>query len=111
MHLLDTTLNLTDNKYKPYSKEDSNVRYIHKKSNHPIIIKKNLPEMIQIRINRLSKNEKIFKNSVPTYQNALIDSNLKHMLKYSENKNPQTKKKQNLLRKTIYFNPPFCQSV
>ena len=33
------------------------------------------------------------------------------MLKYSENNNTQTKKKRNRLRKIIYFNPPFCQSV
>ena len=33
------------------------------------------------------------------------------MLKYSENKNSQTKKKRNRPRKIIYFNPPFCQSV
>ena len=44
--------------------------------------------MIEKRINRLSKSEKIFKNSVPIYQNALTDSNFKHKLKYSVNKNP-----------------------
>ena len=50
-------------------------------------------------------------NSVPTYQNALNNSNFKHMLKNSENKNLQTKKKKNRLRKIIYFNQLFCQSV
>merc|ERR1712096_235557 len=75
------------------------------------IIKKNLPEMIEKRINRLSKSENIFKNSVSTYQNSLNDSNVKHELKYSENNNPQTKKKANRPRKIIYFNPPFCQSL
>ena len=67
--------------------------------------------MIEKRINRLYKNEKIFKNSISAYQNALNDSNFKHKLKYSENKNPQTKKKANRPRKIIYFNPPFCQSL
>jgi len=67
--------------------------------------------MIEKRINRLSKNEKIFKNSISTYQNALNDSNFKHKLKYSENNNPLAKKKTNRPRKIIYFNPPFCQSV
>ena len=41
------------------------------------------------------KSEKIFKNSITIYQNALNDSNFKHKLKYSENKNPLTKKKRN----------------
>ena len=67
--------------------------------------------MIEKRINRLSKNEKIFNNSISTYQSALNDSNFKHKLKYSENNNPPAKKKTNRPRKIIYFNPPFCQSV
>ena len=91
-YFLDKTQNLTDDEYKPYRKENSDFKYINKKSNHPIVIKKNLPEMIEKKINRLSKSEKIFKNSVPTYQNALNDSNFKHMLIYSEIY-PQTKKK------------------
>ena len=110
-NFLDTTLNLTDDEYKPYRKENSDVKYINNKSNHPLIIKKNLPELIETRINRLSKSEKIFKNSVPTYQNALNDSNFKHTLKYSDNRILQTKKKNNRPMKIIYFNPPFCQSV
>ena len=37
--------------------------------------------------------KKIFKNYVPTFQNALNDSNFNFMLKYSENKNPKATKK------------------
>ena len=62
--------------------------------------------MIERRIVRLSKNEQIFNNSVVTYQNALGNANIKHTLKYTENKKTQTKKKTNQPRKTIYFNPP-----
>ena len=36
---------MTYNLYKPYRKENSEVRYINNKSNHPKIIKKNLPNM------------------------------------------------------------------
>ena len=39
-NFLDTTLNLADDEYKPYRKENSEVKYINKKSNHPTIIKK-----------------------------------------------------------------------
>ena len=67
--------------------------------------------MIERRINRLSKNEQIFNNSVTVYQKALDNANFKHKLKYTENKKTQTKKKTNRQRKTIYLNPPFCQSV
>ena len=55
----------------------------------------------------LTDYEKV-KNSV---QNALSDSNFKCMLKYSENKNSQIKRKSNQPSKIIYFNPSFCQSV
>ena len=110
-NFLDTTLDMTNNLYKPYRKENSEVRYINNKSNHPKIIKKNLPAMIERRINRLSKNEQIFNNSVATYQNALKTNNFKHTLKYTENKKTQTEKKTNCPRNTTYFNPPFCQSI
>ena len=46
-----------------------------------------------------------------TYQNALDNAKFKHKLRYTENIKTQTKKKTNRPRKTIYFNPPFCQSV
>ena len=110
-NFLDTTLDMTNNLYKPYHKENSEVRYINNKSNHPKIIKKNLPAMIERKINRLSKNVQIFNNTVAAYQKASDNANFKHTLKYTENKKTQTKKKTNRQRKTIYFNPPFCQSV
>ena len=68
MQFLDTTLDMINNLYKPYRKENSEVRYINNKSNHPKIIKKNLPAMIERRTNRLSKNEKKFNNSVAAYK-------------------------------------------
>ena len=67
--------------------------------------------MIEKRLNRLSKNEEIFKNSITGYQNALINSNFKHKLKYSNDQDNQNKKKPKRTRKIIYFNPPYCQSV
>ena len=52
----------------------------------------------------------MLKNSVLTNKNALNDSNFKHMLKYSENKNPELKKRKRQ-RKFFYLNQPFCQSI
>ena len=48
--------------------------------------------MIQNRIIKLSKNEKIFNESVSIYQEALTKSNFKHKLKYTEDKNTKCKK-------------------
>ena len=53
----------------------------------------------------------IFKESITGYQNALTNSNFKHKLKYSNHQSNQTKMKPAPTRKTIFFNPPYCQSV
>ena len=110
-NFLDISLDTSNNIFKPYQKENSNIIYVNNYSNHPPIIKKNLPQMIEKRLNRLSKNEEIFKNSITGYQNALINSNFKHKLKYSNDQDNQNKKKPKRTRKIIYFNPPYCQSV
>ena len=43
---LDVTLNLTDSTYKPYHKPNDEICYIHKESNHPPSITKQLPVSI-----------------------------------------------------------------
>ena len=40
---LDITLNLLDGTYKPYQKPENALQYIHKKSNHPPYIIKQIP--------------------------------------------------------------------
>ena len=57
---LYVTLNLTENTYKPYRKDDQLPVYIHKKSNHPPMIKKNLPTMIERRISDRCSNKELF---------------------------------------------------
>ena len=59
--------------------------------------------MIQKQINKLSKNEKIFNESVSIYQEVLTKSNFKHELEYKEDKNSQCKKTQNRKRKIIFL--------
>ena len=62
--------------------------------------------MIERRINRLSKNEQMFNNSVAIYQNALDNANFKHIINYTEKKKKQTKNKTNRPRKTVNLNTP-----
>ena len=40
---LDVRLNLTDSTYKPYHKPNDEICYVHKESNHPPSITKQLP--------------------------------------------------------------------
>ena len=102
-------MNLTLNNYCPFTKPNAKIIYINNGSNHPKIIRKNIPLMVENRLNKLSKNKESFDNIKGVYQNALANSNFNHKLTYNEV--PNTKNKRNRRRKCIYYNPPFCQSV
>ena len=73
-NFLDLTFNLEENIYKPYIKENSTTCYVHKMSNHPDIVKKNIPKMIKNRIVKLSSNQDIFEREIKTYNEALTDA-------------------------------------
>ena len=68
---LDITLDLRTEIYKPYKKPNSNLTYIHKQSNHPPSIIKNLPKRINKRLSTNSKNAQIFNEACPEYTEAL----------------------------------------
>ena len=68
---LDITLDLKTEFYKPYKKPNSNFTYIHKQSNHPPSIIKNLPKSINKRLSTHSKNAQIFNEACPAYTEAL----------------------------------------
>ena len=57
VNFLDATLNLNNGKYWPYAKDNNQPLYIHRDSNHPPNITKELPQMIESRIVSLSCNE------------------------------------------------------
>ena len=109
---LDITLDLEVNKHRPFHK--AKPIYIHKDSNHPQHIIKEIPNMIQKRISMLSSDEEIFNNAIGPYKEALlksgydIDEGSGNELRFT----PKTKKKRKRKsRPTIYFNPPFSLSV
>ena len=54
VNFLDVTFDLTTGKYKPYRKPNDNPLYIHKHSNYPPSISKQLPTSINKRISTLS---------------------------------------------------------
>ena len=71
VNFLDVTLDLTTEKYKPYSKPATTPLYVHSKSNHPPCIKKNIPGAISKRLSEISSDEEAFKEAAPPYQEAL----------------------------------------
>ena len=62
---LDVTFNLTDSSYCPFNRTNNEINYIHKQSNYPPSIIKQLPLSVERRLSKFSSNEKIFNDSIP----------------------------------------------
>ena len=111
VNYLDVTFNLSNATYRPFCKTNHEIAYIHKESNHPPSILRQIPLPIESRLSKHSSNEKIFKESTQIYQEALKKSGYNHQLihqKSINNKNKDTKRRK---RKIIWFNPPYSKNV
>ena len=117
-NFLDVTLDLSNNSYKPFIKPNQNPSYINVNSNHPKNIIKQIPKAVNLRIGKLSANEKIFKESSKRYIEALKNSGFKEDFRYlklnmtneiAKENNNYVQKNKNRKRKIIWFNPPFCK--
>ena len=107
---LDVVMDLQNEAYEPYRKPNSEILYIHSKSNHPAYIKKELPNMISKRISSLSTNEEVFNSAILQYQLSIQNNAYKEELKYEPNNTCTTRKRQRK-RNILYYHPPFCSSV
>ena len=58
VNYLDVTLNLLNSTYQPFSKPNNEINYIHKESNHPPSIIKQVLFSVESRLSSLSSNEK-----------------------------------------------------
>ena len=90
MDYLDVTFNLTNSPYRLFSKTNNEINYIHKQSNHPPSIIKQLPLSVQRCLSKLSSNEKIFNDSISTYQEALIKAGYNQKLTYQKQDQKKT---------------------
>ena len=107
---LEVKLNLTDSTYIPYHKRNDEICYIHKESNHPPSITKQLPISIKARLSKISSKKKVFNESVSLCQEALDKSGYNHKLKFQKTSTNNTQHRQRK-RNMISFNPPFSKSV
>ena len=106
--ILDVFFDLSKNTYSPFRKPGNEPLYINSKSNHPPSIIKQLPSIINKRLNDLSCNKEEFDKATPMYKKALISSGQDNKLKFDQNKNlPKRTRK----RKIIWFNQPISMSV
>ena len=111
VNFLDVTFNLENNTFEPYMKPNHSPVYVHKESNHPPKILKNIPVSVNKRLCAISSNEEVFRAAIPPFQQALKNSGYDHELKYTPETQANTKKKKNRKRKVTYFNPPFSINV
>ena len=115
VNFLDVTMNLTTGEYKPYIKPNNVPLYVHRESNHPPNIIKNIPENISKRLSAISSNEQVFNKAAKEYQAALEKSGYKDKLKYRPNENNSDHKnaaeKRKRQRNITWFNPPYSKNV
>ena len=109
VNYLDVTLNLNDGTFKPYHKPTDTINYIHKESNHPPAIIKQLPISFESRLSTISSSHEVFEEAKKPYQDALEKSGFKHKLEYHPS--DRSEKSANRKRKIIWFNPPFNKAV
>ena len=109
-HFLDVTLNLSTEKYYPYRKPNDRPLYIHRQSNHPPSIIKNIPASISRRLTDISSDQTVFVDAKPIYDNALRESGFNEETQYLAHRKGKAKRK-NRQRKIIWFNPPYSQNV
>ena len=84
VNFLDVTLNISENSYKPFNKTNTIPTCINVNSHQPTSIVKQIPNVIIIRINRLSSSKNIFNNHKEFYNEALHNSGCKNELQYFE---------------------------
>ena len=112
---LDITMDLRTGIHKPFMKENNTPLYVHRESNHPPSILKNIPKSINKRLSSISSNESEFKKAAPAYQEALTKSGYDLKLVYnSPNDNPteeNTNNKRSRKRNVTWFNPPYSENV
>ena len=111
VNFLDVTLDLKTGKHLPYTKEGNVPLYVHKQSNHPPSILRNIPESINKRLSQISSDKECFDKTKSIYQDALTKSGYEYTLTYKDTAPdaPRTRRKRQ--RNITWFNPPYSQNV
>ena len=112
VNFLDVTFDLHKEKFYPYRKPNDRPIYIHRDSNHPSHVTKQLPIAVNKRLSEISSDKESFDNFKGDYEKALSDSKLRSDLNYeppAPENNATTTRKRN--RKIIWFTPPYNASL
>jgi len=108
---LDVTFDLTSGSYKPYMKPNNKLLYVHRQSNHPPALLKNIPLNINKRLTNISSSKEVFDAAIAPYQKALQESGYDHKLTYQPEAQQTTRNKRKRKRNVTWYNPPWNSSL
>ena len=110
VQFLDVEFDIEKKTYKPFIKPNDVPLYVHRNSDHPESILRNIPLVINKRISTLSSSEEIFKSVVPLYQNALDKAGYSFKMKYDPDNHTTKKKNRDRKKDVLWFNPPYIKT-
>ena len=114
VNFLDLTLDLKCGKYFPFRKPGDTPVYVHKMSNHPPVIIKNIPAAVSRRITDISSDKAAFDQAAPVYNSALKASGYSESITFLENRKQaptDIRRSKKRSRNVIWYNPPFSKNV
>ena len=107
---LDVLFNLKEGTHRAWVKPEQVIHYVHRESNHPAHVLKNIPAEVERRLSALSSNREMFEAAKGPFQDALKRAGYNKELVYDSTKVRRTRKRTRN-RRILWFNPPFCLSV
>lgn len=108
---LDVTFR-RDGSFRPFRKSGTTTNYVHHQSNHPPSIIRNIPPMINHRINSISSSKETFDAAKPYYEDALRRSQHQDFNMVFTGTECTTKsRKKSRKRNILWFNPPYSNTV
>ena len=87
---------------------------VHRLSNHPPSIIKNIPKNINKRLSSINSDEKMFQSTAPQFQEALKKSGYDYILKFDPSASEpraKNKSKKRAKRHVLWYNPPYNATV
>ena len=95
--------------HESYHKPNSDKVYVHKLSNHPPSVLKNIQANTELRLSKLNSNEKLFKNNAEFYSKVLAKSGHNSALIYQKDlaQNKKSKKRKRPNNRITWYNPPW----
>ena len=108
MNFLVISFDLRSGAYKPYTKPNSVPLYVHRDSNHPLPILRQIHKSINRRLSKISSCQRTFDSTPQPYHEALLKSGHDYQLHFDPK---PTQEKRSKKRNVIWFNPPYSANV